>query len=141
SPIPTSGPIFRQNTSDVQARLSYYGVGSAPWGLIDAKDGSNIAYHNQAKLDAAKAIPTNFTVSLSAPTVSATGEISSTISITSTAAYTGTNLKLRAALVESLHYDLPPGTNGEVEFHNVMRKMYPSEDDQAIENNWSESQT
>lgn len=141
SPIPTPGPIYRQNTADVQARLSYYGVGSAPYGFIDAKDGSNIGNHTQAKLNAAKAVPANFDVTLTAPTVSPTGEIHSEISITSSAAYSGTNLKLRAALVESLHYDLPPGTNGEVEFHNVMRKMYPSADGQAIENSWSANQT
>src|SRR5690625_7193895 len=37
SPIPSGGPIYNQNTSDVQARMSYYSVPFAPYGRIDGK--------------------------------------------------------------------------------------------------------
>jgi hypothetical protein len=57
------------------------------------------------------------------------------------AAYSGTGVKLRAALVETLIYTSPPGTNGETEFHHVIRKMYPTADGQDIPNTWTNGQT
>jgi hypothetical protein len=50
-------------------------------------------------------------------------------------------MKLRAALVENLDFDTPPGTNGETEFHNVVRKMYPDANGISVPNSWTASQT
>src|SRR5690606_9256866 len=54
---------------------------------------------------------------------------------------TTTNAKLRVALIESLYYDVAPGTNGEKEFHNVVRRMYPGPQGTDAGNTWVASQT
>ncbi len=51
------------------------------------------------------------------------------------------SLKLRIALVEHLYYATPPGTNGEKEFHNVVRQMYPNSFGTALANSWKSSQS
>lgn len=142
-PIPNSGPLYRQNTVDIDDRQAYYSVPFAPYGRIDGKQygGGNVGGHTQIHLDGARFRPTFFDITVATPTVSAAGVLSADVTINTTRATSGTNLKLRAALVETLEFDLPPGLNSEVDFHNVVRKMYPSADGQAIVSNWTANQT
>jgi Secretion system C-terminal sorting domain/Cleaved Adhesin Domain len=44
-------------------------------------------------------------------------------------------------VVEHLQYATAPGTNGETEFHNVMRQMYPDADGKTVGSNWTNGQT
>ncbi|RYZ42470.1 MAG: Omp28-related outer membrane protein, partial [Sphingobacteriales bacterium] len=144
SPIPSGGPIYFQNTTDPDARRTYYGVNSAPNARMDGlvspgPNGGHPADLNQTFIDAATAIAAPFNITVS-NVVSGTS-LTSTINVAAVAGYTGTNVKLRAALVETLIYATPPGTNGETDFHHVVRKMYPSADGQAIPNTWTNGQT
>jgi hypothetical protein len=144
SPIPTAGPIYGQNTVDVSARQTYYSVPFAPYARMDGavSPGSNGGHPGdltQAHLDAETAIASPFNITVTNAVTGTT--INSTINVAAVAAYTGTTVKLRAALVETLIYTSPPGTNGETEFHHVVRKMYPSADGQSIPNTWTNGQT
>lgn len=151
SPIPSAGPIYEQNTVDIQNRMSYYSVPFAPYGRMDGvvspggQNNGNIASLTQAHITAAKNIASHFNISVSTPIVtpatSLTPTITATVTVNAVTAYNGTNVKLRAALVESLFFDTPPGTNGETDFHHVVRKMYPNGDGQASNNNWTANQT
>jgi hypothetical protein len=126
SPIPSAGPIYGQNTADVDARLSYYAVNSAPNGRIDGANGDNIANHNQADIDAAYNLTTPFTMTTTHSWSSDADSIFITVVVTATGGpFTGASMYLRTALVEHLVYDSPPGSNGETDFKNVMREMYP----------------
>jgi hypothetical protein len=146
TPIPSAGPIYYQNVTDVDNRRTFYNVDFAPKGHMDGLTSpatgqypglvGNLA---QADIDAATAIASPFNITVTNTVVGTT--LTSTINVTAVAAYTGSNVKLRAALVEDLNYATPPGTNGETEFHHVVRKMYPSADGQAIPNTWTNGQT
>jgi hypothetical protein len=144
SPIPSAGPIYYQNTTDVQNRMTYYTVPFAPYARMDGAvspgaNGGHPADLTQAHLDAATAIAAPFNITVNNTVTGTT--INSTINVAAVAAYAGTGVKLRAALVETLIYTSPPGTNGETEFHHVVRKMYPSADGQAIPDTWTNGQT
>jgi hypothetical protein len=144
SPIPSAGPIYYQNTTDVQNRMTYYTVPFAPYARMDGAvspgaNGGHPADLTQAHLDAATAIAAPFNITVSNTVTGTT--INSTINVAAVAAYAGTGVKLRAALVETLIYTSPPGTNGETEFHHVVRKMYPTADGQAIPDTWTNGQT
>jgi hypothetical protein len=143
SPIPTAGPIWFQNTTDVQARLTYYNVPFAPYarmdGILPAGTDGNIADLTQAHINTATAIAAPFNITVTNTVTGTT--LNSSINVAAVAAYAGTAVKLRAALVETLIYPTPPGTNGETEFHHVVRKMYPSADGQTIPNTWTNGQT
>jgi hypothetical protein len=43
-------------------------------------------------------------------------------------------------LLEHLSYCKAPGTNGETEFHNIVREMYPDANGTAVPNSWTASQ-
>lgn len=148
-------PLYDQNPTEADARLSYYGVNSAPNGRLDGRvhhagvlDGNGqdvggwpgaftwTSGQDTMNNEAAIAAPFNITVT---PTVSG-NTLSATISVTAVSAFTGTNMKLRVALAESLHYATPPGNNGEVDFHNVMRKMYPDASGQTFPATWTSGQ-
>lgn len=143
TPIPSGGPIYNQNTTDVGARQTYYTVPFAPYARMDGAvspgaNGGHPADLTQAHLDAAAAIAAPFNITVTNTVVGT--QLTSNINVTAVAAYSGTGVKLRAALVETLHYTTPPGTNGETDFHHVVRKMYPSADGQAIPNTWTNGQ-
>lgn len=148
-------PLYDQNPTEADARLSYYGVNSAPNGRLDGRihhagvldaNGSDVggwpgaftwaSGQDTMNNEAAVAAPFNITVT---PTVTGS-TLNATISVTAVSAFTGTNMKLRVALAESLHYTTPPGNNGEVDFHNVMRKMYPDAGGQTFPATWTNGQ-
>lgn len=149
-PIPSGGPIYNENTSDIQNRSNYYSVNFAPYGRMDGDDspgapaGGNIGhpgYLNQGHIDAAAAISSNFNMSISNPTVNSSGQMNATVSVSAINAFSGSNIKLRVALVETLNFATPPGSNGETYFPLVVRKMYPSPDGEASLNTWSAGQS
>jgi hypothetical protein len=147
TPIPSGGPIYAQNTTDVGARQTYYSVPFAPYARMDGAISPGSAPPNeghpggltQPLIDAATAIAAPFNITVTNTVTGTT--LSSTINVTAVAGYTGSGVKLRAALVETLLFTAPPGTNGETDFHHVVRKMYPSADGQTIPNTWTNGQT
>lgn len=149
TPIPSAGPIYNQNTADVQARLSYYTVPFAPYGRLDGtvqgtgQNAGHVGFLTQADIDAHAAVsaPFNITASFN---YSADGDsIYATVTVTATQNYNpaGANLKLQSVFVEDLNFATPPGTNGETEFHHVVRKMYPSPTGTPMANTWTNGQS
>lgn len=143
-------PLYDQNATEADARLSYYSVNSAPNGRIDGRvhhpattspghPGWFLDTGGQDTMNTEAAIPSAFNITVT-PTVTG-NTLNATISVTAASAFTGTTMKLRAALVEGLHYTTPPGNNGEVDFHNVMRKMYPDAAGQTFPATWTSGMT
>lgn len=149
-------PLYDQNPTEADARLSYYGVNSAPNGRLDGRvhhngvtdaNGNNVGgwpgaftwTSGQDTMNAEMALASPFNITVT-PTVTG-NTLTATVSVTAVSAFTGTTMKLRAALVEGLHFTTPPGNNGEVDFHNVMRKMYPDANGQTFPGTWTNGQT
>ena len=145
SPIPSAGPIYNAYTTVTNARLSYYAVNSAPSGRLSGttQGTGHIASLTQAAIDAAAAATPAFTISAAHQWTVNGDSVRATINIAALQAYApaGANLKLRVALIESLHYTTAPGTNGETEFHNVVREMYTNAGGTQLANAWTAGQT
>lgn len=153
TPIPSAGPIYNLYKIDSDNRRNYYGVNFAPWGNMDGKlplgfagPGSqnsnfNPYYLQQTHIDSSTNNPTNFTIATHHEWFANGDSVRVFIDVTATNALTTTDVKLRVALIESLYYDVAPGTNGETEFHNVVRRMYPSPSGTSIINSWATNQT
>lgn len=152
SPIPTAGPLYYQNTTDVQNRMQYYGVNFAPWGQMDGalppgvppsqQSANHPAYLTQLgqnSIDQAAAVATPFTIDIVNYSISG-GNVTADIKVTSSQSVNAGTLKLRAALLESLFFSTAPGTNGEVDFPLVVRKMYPDANGQTIPSTWSSNE-
>ncbi len=148
-PIPSAGPLYYQNTADPGGRRTYYGVSSAPnarmdgvvepWSSISGNDG-HPADLTQSDIDTRAAISSPFNITVT-PTVTGVNNLSVSVQVNAVSAYTATTAKLHVALIETMYFDEAPGTNGETDFHNVVRKMYPGPSGQAISNTWTSGQS
>jgi hypothetical protein len=144
SPIPTAGPIYNNYPAIADARLSYYGERYAPTGYQNGNEvaGANISTYTQAQIDAANT-PAPFNINAVHSWSTNGDSVYATINIAAVAAYApaGARLKLRTALIESLSYCSPPGTNGETEFHHVVRDMYPNASGIDLPASWTVGQS
>lgn len=150
SPIPSGGPIYQQNTVDIQARMSYYSVPFAPYGRIDGEivgsgqSAGNVSLTTPQMLTDAANVPTTIDVEIvNYNRVLGSTSVDFEVKVTSTVAQSFSNAVVHVALLENLFFDTPPGTNGETEFYNVIRKMYPNASGQAMQSSFTanESQT
>lgn len=152
SPFPTGGPIYNTYSAVSNARLLYYGISTAPQGRLDGtRKGSgksypagHVANFTQADIDTATGKTTKYDLSIS-HAWSVTGDsVTATVTITTPLGDTlpaSAALKLRVALIENLQYGIAPGINGEHDFPNVVRDMYPSAAGTGIMATWAAAQS
>jgi len=159
SPIPSAGPIYNLYPADYQNRSAYYmpsfiAAGNtglfAPSGLHNGKilgigqqNPGHVTYMTQAAIDADAAVASPFNITVTHAWDPTGANVTATVTVTAVSAYApaGAQLKLRVALIEHLVYDTPPGTNGETDFHNVVRRMYPDGSGTTIPNAWTVGQS
>lgn len=136
---PGTDPMNLQNPGDVADRVSYYGVSGVPNGFLNGKVLANdcSAYEGAPacmepeELTAAYDELTPVQMSVSHVLSADFDSVYVTVTITSDAALTG-DLFLRLAITErEIKFTTAPGTNGELEFSNVMRKLLPNADGTA----------
>jgi hypothetical protein len=142
--IPSAGPIYFQNSTDPTARRTYYGVTSAPNArhdgtIIGTGHGQNLT---QAIIDQRVSTPSPFSINLSHSFNSNRDSVFMTMTVTATQAVASGTWVGHLALIEKhMSYPTPPGTNGETDFYNVVRKMYPSASGSALPGTWTAGQT
>ena len=142
-PIPSAGPIHNQNTVDPNARRSYYGITSAPNARHDGTTIGNGHSLNltQALITARQSVTSPFTVQLEHAINATWDSISINMTITAAQAVTSGTWFARIALVEKhMSYPTPPGTNGETDFYDVTRRMYPNATGTALPSTWTNGQ-
>jgi hypothetical protein len=133
-PSPGNDPFYLDNPSENNNRRSYYGISSVPQVQLEggawAGSPSNVT---QSRIDAAAAITSPFEMQMQAVISPTNDTIHVTTLIKATNDITN-NLTAHTAIIEKyLHYDNPPGNNGEKDFHNVMKKMLPTASGTTIE--------
>jgi hypothetical protein len=128
--FPGYDPMHNHNVDENNSRVSYYGINGVPHALIDGVSiaGSNYlgapANCSQTKINDAYAIPSPFEISITHEIND--GVIYISMLIKATEAVSG-NLWARIAVVEKhIHFSSPPGSNGETDFYDVMKKMLPN---------------
>lgn len=142
---PGVDPMNAQNPSEVSSRVNYYSVSGVP----DARqDGVSVgagdpASITQTIINNEYAVPAPFTLSISHTFSSDYDSIFITCVITAAQDFTSVGtLKAHVALTEkTISFTSAPGTNGETQFYNVMRKMYPSAAGTTLTSTWTSGQT
>ncbi|MCC6816030.1 MAG: T9SS type A sorting domain-containing protein [Saprospiraceae bacterium] len=139
--IPVVGdPMYASNTSEVNTRMTYYGINSAPNCRMDgrvAAPNSSSPTHplnvTSAILDARLAVTSPVEIHVNHEVILGTGgakdsmEITISVKNVSGADFGNSNYVLQTCIVEDLiRFPKQAATNGETEFHTVMRKMIPS---------------
>ncbi len=147
-------PMNTQDPADVSARVTYYGIPTVSNCRVDGDtalvyDATHVNYTGsplnltQSDINTEYAVTSPFTVTVT-HTMNATYD-SAHVSVVVTASQNFTAagfLKLRLALVEQhIQFDIDPGGNGQTDFYNVMRGMYPNTTGTAMNASWTNGQT
>ncbi len=124
---PGVDPMNAQTQSDVSPRVDYYSVNGVPYGNQNGTlEISPVSSYSQAQIQTAYNTLTPVTINLSHSFNAAVDSVLVSVSVTSDAAITG-NFRLHVGIVEDeILFAKAPGTNGEAEFFQVMRKMLPN---------------
>jgi len=134
------------------------GVNSAPSGRLDGQHqwtfgltSDHPFYMSAAGINSAQAQPTNFSIAMSPVWSNTYTSAAVTVTITAAASYTSVgNMMFRLCLVERMiNFATAPGSNGEKDFEDVVRKSYPTtitgtavtSMGTAINNTWTAGQT
>lgn len=130
---PGTDPMYAANSKENTNRIQYYGITGVPGYTIDGQSygvPSNPDAIKEQMLDRLE-IPSPVQLDVSA--TFGYDAINAHIEVIPLADVTQTNVVLRVALIERMvNYPYAPGTNGEKEFADVMRKMLPNPNGTAI---------
>jgi hypothetical protein len=124
---PGYDPMNEHNPVDVASRVSYYNVSGVPDVVMDGN-----AYHgspqgvNQTKINTEYAKPSSFDLFINQQVSADNDSIYVTMLGKATEAVTGSFIAHCAVIEKHIHFNSPPGSNGEKDFYNVMKKMLPS---------------
>jgi len=124
---PGYDPMNVQTQSDVSPRVDFYSVSGVPNGQQNGTlEVFPVSGYTPAQIQAAYNTLTPVTINLTQAYNAAVDSVLITVSVTSDAAITG-NLRLHVAVIEDeILFAKAPGTNGEAEFFQIMRKMLPN---------------
>lgn len=138
--FPGYDPMHNHNTVENNARVSYYGINGVPTACIDGDipNGPTFSYpggphgYTQALIDEYAAMPSPFNISLSHRISEDNDSIYIDMMIEATAAVSG-DLRAHMVVVEKhINFTSPPGSNGEKNFLDVMKKMVPDQEGTAL---------
>jgi hypothetical protein len=129
---PGTDPMYNHNTTDVNARVSYYGVSGVPHAVMDGSAVPGSGYLGapsnvtQSKIDAEYAIPSPFELTINQQLSPGADSIYVTMLGKATASVSGLLVAHCVVIEKHIHFNSAPGSNGEKDFYNVMKKMLPS---------------
>lgn len=142
--FPGYDPMHNHNPGENNARVSYYGINGVPTATIDGDipNGPTFSYpggphgYTQALLDEYSAVPSPFNISMSHHLSPDETIIYVDMMIEATGAVSG-NLRAHMVVVEKhVNFTSPPGSNGEKNFLDVMKKMIPDANGTVIPDSW-----
>lgn len=136
-PTPGNDPMYLHNTADNNARVSYYSVNSVPRSVIDGNYyiGSPGGW-SMTTINNRYAMPSPCEINLQHYLNAAQDSIFLVMLIKATENMTGSSLVAHNVVIEKLiQFPTPPGTNGEKDFHNVMKKLLPTAGGTALPSN------
>lgn len=123
---PGYDPMNTQNPTDVAGRVTYYNCSYVPYAVMDGTGEGTPNVVNQSMIDAEYSIPSTFDLSMYHYLSAGNDSIFVTMLGVCTQAVSGTLIGQMAVIEKHIHFSSPPGTNGEKDFYNVMKKMLPN---------------
>lgn len=130
-------PMYEHNPAESSARGSYYSVPGYPDCVMDGNQfhGSPGSV-NQTMINNRFASASPLEITINQQVSPDQDSIYVTALIKATQAFTG-NLVAHLVVIEKhIHFNTPPGTNGEKDFYNVMKKMLPGSNGTTLPAHW-----
>lgn len=126
---PGYDPMYNHNKSEVNTRVAYYAVNGVPNAIVDGN-----AYNGAPSGVSQSFVDNRYNTVTSPYTINATHSFNANYSqmtinadITCTQATTGTLVAHIAMIEREINFTSAPGTNGELDFYGVMKKMVPND--------------
>jgi len=130
---PGYDPMYNQNPTDPSARVTYYGVSSVPHSVLD---GNFFSGHpgdwNITTVNQRYAVPSPFTMNINQRLSATNDTLFVTMMIQATETVTGPITAHTAIIEKHIHFNTPPGSNGEKDFYNVLKKLLPTKNGVAL---------
>lgn len=124
---PGFDPMYNHNPADNAARTSYYSVTGVPNSVLDGNYFNGFpSGWNINTVNARYAVPSPFELSVYQRLSPANDTLFVTMLIQVTAEVTGQASAFMSVIEEHIHFNSPPGSNGERDFYNVMKKLLPT---------------
>lgn len=122
---PGFDPMYNQNSADPDARVDYYGVSGVPDVFVDGTTEGPPSLVTTGLIAQQKAIPATSSIRVEETVMGTTATIN--VTVTSLVDMVPGTYKLYVAITEQMvNYTTAPGSNGEKDFPNVLRKMLPT---------------
>ncbi|MFM7017114.1 MAG: T9SS type A sorting domain-containing protein, partial [Bacteroidota bacterium] len=130
--IPSPGPLYNHNPTDVGARMTYYSNSYSPNGILDGNVyNDQPASLTQADISNRYAVTSPFTVDITHAINGTDVNVTAVVKMTGSVSTTG--LLARFAIIErNIYFTTAPGSNGEKHFEGVMVKMLPDANGTAL---------
>lgn len=148
---PGAGSLYQDNTSEVLTRQTYYSVPFAPYARFDGVElpdlsggGNNghAALLTQQYITDSATTNSPFSLGVVYGFNTAQDSVFITATVTAAQAFNSSSLLLHMAMEEAaIHFTTAPGTNGEKDFYDVMRKMIPGTSGTALNASWTNGQS
>ncbi len=131
---PGVDPMNKDNPGEVQNRVNFYNVTGVPDSYLNAVSaGAPTNTISDASIQAAALIPSQFEIKLQNKILPDYNSMEITVEVKRTAALTGLAIMRVAVLEKVITWLTAPGTNGEKEFHHVMKKFLPNTTGTSLE--------
>ncbi|HPT03344.1 MAG TPA: T9SS type A sorting domain-containing protein [Bacteroidales bacterium] len=135
-------PMNTQNPTEVATRVTYYGVSGVPHAVMDGSPLTGSSYSGapanltQTKIDNEYAVPSPFELFVNQHLSPNNDTIFVTVLGKATQEVTGTLVAHIAVIEKHIHFNSAPGSNGEKDFYNVMKKMLPKASGTTLPNHF-----
>lgn len=126
---PGVDPMNAHNPGDVSTRVSLYGVSAVPHSVLDGSiySGSPQGWlNNMSIVNNRYAVPSPFSLSINQELSATNDTLFVTMLVHATDTVTGNATAYLAVIEKYIHFNSPPGSNGEKDFYNVFKKFLPS---------------
>lgn len=136
-PAPGNDPMYLHNIEDNTARTNYYSVNSVPRAIINGNSyNGQPASVSQSLLENEADIPAPFSIQIQHELSPEEDVIHVTTLIEATDDASGELVAHTAVIEKHIEFASPPGTNGEKDFYNVMKKMLPNSAGAELPSEW-----
>lgn len=136
-------PMYLASKEDADSRLSYYTIFSTPTIIVDGinKTVATDSMSIKSIIDASLLKIPPFSIEVEESITGQTMYVSGKVKLLDNSGIDFDGLVLHTVIIESrIEYSSPPGSNGETEFDDVLRKMLPSNAGFSISNIESEGE-
>jgi hypothetical protein len=135
---PGFDPMHNQNPDEPNARMDYYGLNGVPHVMGDGNAfDDHPANLTQSFINTEYAVASPFTMTMTHSLSADFDSIFIELIITCTQATTGTLVAQVALEEDHIHFASAPGSNGETDFYDVMRKMLPDVNGTTLATSWA----